>query len=206
MHAVLRCPNGRGVGCGAPPDAVAQAGGVRLEAEQARRIGKHRARAGLGKSLPLQQIEIYQGMTPRHVGVGLTLRRPIAEIAPAVDHLLGRTAADAKLQPSTCNQIGRTGILRHVVGVLVAHVDDRGADLDTARPGADRREQRERRGQLSGEMVHPEVCPVGAQFLRGDGEVDRLQQGIGGRSRLRVRRRCPMPEREKADLLHEDAP
>ena len=77
-----------------------------------------------------------------------------------------------------------------------------GADLDAARPGADRRQQRERRAELAGEVMHPEVGAVGAELLRRDGELDRLQQRVGGRARLRVRRRRPVAEGEEADLLH----
>ena len=126
----------------------------------------------------------------------------IAEIAPAVDHLLGRAAADAELQPAAGDEIGRAGVLRHVERVLVAHVDDGRADLDAAGPRADGRQQRERRGELAGEMVDAEIGAVRAQLLGGDGEVDRLQQRVGRRARLRLRRGRPVPEREKADLLH----
>lgn len=78
-------------------------------------------------------------MSPGHVGVALTLLWDVAEIAPAVDHLLGRAAADAQLQAPAGDQVGRTGVLGHVERVLVAHVDDRRADLDAPGPDADRR-------------------------------------------------------------------
>ena len=71
-------------------------------------------------------------MAPRHVGVGLALGRHVAEVAPAVDHLLGRAAADAELQPPAGDEVGRARVLGHVERVLVAHVDDGGADLDAA--------------------------------------------------------------------------
>ena len=76
-------------------------------------------------------------MLPRHVGVALPLRRRVAEVAPAIDHLLGRAAADAELQPAAGDEVGRARVLRHVERVLVAHVDDRRADLDALGPGAD---------------------------------------------------------------------
>ncbi len=46
------------------------------------------------------------------------------------------------------------------------------------------------------------VRPVGAEFFRRDGEVDRLQRRVGGRPRLRLRRRGPMAEGEEADVFH----
>ena len=35
-------------------------------------------------------------------------------------------------------------------------------------------------------MAHPEIGAVGAQFLDRDGELDRLQEGVGGRAGLRL--------------------
>ncbi len=145
-------------------------------------------------------------MAPAHVGVALALRRAVAEIAPAVDHLLGRAAADPELQPSAGDEVGRARVLGHVERVLVAHVDDRRADLDALGLRADRRQQRERRGELAGEMMDAEIGAVGAQLLGGDGEVDRLQQRVGRRARLRLRRGRPVPEREEADFFHGEEP
>ena len=125
----------------------------------------------------------------------------VAEVAVPVDHLLRRPPADAELEPATGDQVGRAGVLGHVERVLVAHVDDAGADLDPAGPGPDGGEQRERRGQLAGEVVHPEVRAVGPELLGRDRELDGLQQRVGGRARLRLRRRRPVPERQEADLL-----
>ena len=48
----------------------------------------------------------------------------------------------------------------------------------------------------------PLLAAVGAQFLGGDGQVDRLQQGIPRRTRLRLRRRRPMAKGQKTDLFH----
>ncbi len=92
--------------------------------------------------------------------------RRVAEVAPAVDDLLGRAAADAELQPPAGDEVGGAGVLGHVERVLVAHVDDAGADLDPAGPRADGRQQRERRGELAGEVVHAEVGAVGARAPR----------------------------------------
>ena len=52
----------------------------------------------------------------------------VAEVAPAVDDLLGRTAADAQLEAAAGDEVGcarRAGVLGHVQRVLVAHVDRR---------------------------------------------------------------------------------
>ena len=126
-------------------------------------------------------------MAPRHVGVGHALGRRVAEVAPAVDHLLGRAAGDAELQAAAGDEVGGARVLRHVERVLVAHVDDRGADLDAPGARAAGGEQRERRAELAGEVMHAEIGPVGAELLGGDGELDRLQERVGGRPRLRLR-------------------
>ena len=118
-------------------------------------------------------------MTARHVGVALAVRGRVAEVAPAVDHLLRRAAADPELQPAAGDDVRRAGVLSHVQRVLVAHVDHGRPDLDRARSRADGRKQRERRAELAGEMVHAEVRAVGAQLLGSDGELDRLEQRIG---------------------------
>ena len=206
VHAELGRPFGRGVGGRAPPDALAQPFRMRLEAQQAGRVREHRPRIGLGKALAAQDVEEDLGVAAapcrRRSGLPAGL---IAEIAPAIDDLLGRAAADAELQAPAGDEVGRAGILGHVERVLVAHVDDRRADLDAAGLRADRRQQREGRAELAGEMMHAEIGAVGAQFLGGDGQVDRLQQRVGRRARLRLRRGRPMAEGQEADLLHEDA-
>jgi hypothetical protein len=38
--------------------------------------------------------------------------------------------------------------------------------------------------ELPREMMHAEVCHVGAEFFRGDREVDRLQERVGCRAGL----------------------
>ena len=169
IHAELGRPFGGGVGAGAPPDALAQALRIRLEAQQARRVRKHRPRVRARKAFAAQHLEKHLGVAARHVGIGHAFRRRVTEVAPAIDHLLGRTAADAELQASAGDEIGRAGILRHVHRVLVAHVDDRGADLDALGPGADRGEERKGRAELPGEMMHAEIGAVGAELLGGDG-------------------------------------
>ena len=117
-------------------------------------------------------------MPARHVGIAVAVGGRVAEVPPAVDHLLGRPSADPELQPATGDQISRPGVLGEVQRVLVAHVDHGGPDLDPRRPRADRRQQRERRGELTREMVNAEVRAVGAELLRRDRELDRLPQRI----------------------------
>ena len=174
VHAELGRPFRRRIGAGAPPDALAQALGIRLEAQEAGRVRKHRARARLGETLPEQQFEEDLGMAPRHVGVGHVLPRHVTEVAEAVDHLLGRTAADAELQAAAGDEVGGGGILRHVHRIFVTHVDDRGADLDVLRLRAAGREQWERRAELAGEMMNAEIGAVGTEFLDRNRELDRL--------------------------------
>ena len=206
IEAEPGCPFGRAVGGGAPPDALAQALRVRLEAQQAGRVREHRSRVGLREPLAPQQIEEYLGVAPGHVGIGPAFRWEVAEIAPSIDHLLRRSAADAKLETPAGDEVGRARVLGHVERVLVAHVDDRGADLDALGLRAEGGEQRERRGELAGEVMHAEVRPVRAELLGGDGELDGLQQRVGRRPRLRLRRGRPVPEGEEADLLSPPAP
>ncbi len=93
-------------------------------------------------------------------------------------------------------------VLGHVERVLVAHVDDGRADLDAAGLRADGGQQRKGRGELAGEVMHAEIGAVRAQFFGRDGEIDGLQQRVGGRARLRMRRGRPVPERQETDLFH----
>ena len=157
---------------------------MRFEAQQSRRIWKHRPRIGLRKAFAAQQVEEDFRVAPPHVGVILALGGLIAEIPPALDDLLGRSPADAELQAPARDEIGGTGVFGHVERVLVAHVDHRGADLDAAGLRADRCQQRKRRCELAGEMVDPEIRPVRAQLLGGNGKIDGLQQRIRGRAGL----------------------
>ena len=83
-------------------------------------------------------------MAPCHLGVRLALGRLVSEVAPAVDDLLGRPTTDAELQPATGEEVSGPRVLRHVERVLVAHVDDRGADLDPRCPSTDGGQQRKR--------------------------------------------------------------
>jgi hypothetical protein len=73
--------------------------------------------------------------------------------------LCGRAPADAELQAPACDEIGGTGVLGHVERVLVAHVDHGRADLDPAGIRPDRRQERQGRGELAREFMHPEIAP-----------------------------------------------
>ena len=73
VHALLGRPAGGRVGGGAPPDALAQPLRVRLEAQQAGRVGEHRPRVGLGEALALEHLEEDLGVAARHVGLVLAL-------------------------------------------------------------------------------------------------------------------------------------
>ncbi len=149
-----------------------------------------------------QNLEKNLGVAARHVGVGLAFRRRVAKIAPAVDHLLGRAAADAELQAAAADDVGRAGVFRHIQRVLVAHVDDRGADLDAFGARADGGQEREGGAELAGVVMDAEESAVGAELLGRDSKLDGLQQRIGRRSHFRLRRRSPMAEGEEADLFH----
>ena len=144
VHTKLGRPLRRRIGAGAPPDALAQAVGIGLEAQQAGRVRKHRARVGLGEALAKQQFEEDLGVAPSHISVGHTLRRHVAEVVEAIDHLLGRTPTNAELQTTASDEIGGARILRHIHRILITHVDNRGADLDALGLGTAGREQRER--------------------------------------------------------------
>jgi hypothetical protein len=202
IHAELRRPLRRRIGAGAPPDALAQTLGIRLEAQQAGRIRKHRARIGLGETLAEQQFEEDLSVAARHLNVSHTLRWHVTEVAKAIDHLLGRAAADAELQTAAGDEVGGGRILCHVHRIFVAHVDDRGADLDALGLGTAGRKQRERRAELAGEVMDSEIGAVGAELLGRNRELDRLQQRVRRCPRLRLRRRGPMTEGEKADVFH----
>ena len=73
---------------------------------------------------------------------------------------------------------GGKRILRHVQRILIAHVDDRSAELDLLRARANGGEERERRAELACEVVYAEVCAVCAECFGGHGEIDRLQERI----------------------------
>src|SRR6202453_621387 len=149
-----------------------------FDAQQSRWIGKHRVRIGLSESLAAQQVEEHLRMASAHVGLTFVLGWPKAEIAPSLDHLLGRASADSKLQTSASNKVRRPGVLDHVEWVLVSHVDDGRADFDTACLRAYGCEQREGRRELSGEVVDAEIGSVRAKGLGRNREIDGLHERI----------------------------
>ena len=117
---------------------------MRLKTQQSGWIGKHRTWIRLSEALAAQQFEKLFGAPTAHVCVILAFDRTVAKITPTVDHLLGGTAADSQLQSAARDEIRSTGILRHVMRVLIPHVDHYGAYLNPSRFGTDRREQWER--------------------------------------------------------------
>src|SRR5688572_9870388 len=129
---------------------------MRLDTQQPGRIREHRPRVGLSEATALEQLEEDLGATARHAGVRLAFARGVAEIARAVDHLLRRSAADAQLGPAARDDVRRPRVLDHVQRVLVAHVDDGRADLDSAGARANGREEREWRAELAGEVMDAE--------------------------------------------------
>ena len=105
-------------------------------------------------------------------------------MSPAIDHLLGRSSADAELKASARDQIGGSGILGHVERVLVAHVDHRRADLDAAGLRTDGRQQGKRRGELACKVMDPKIGSVSPELFGCDGELNGLQERIRGRASL----------------------
>jgi hypothetical protein len=58
------------------------------------------------------------------------------------------------------------------------------------------------RGELAREVMHAEVRAVHAQALGFDGEVDGLQERVGGGLGCGLRGGRPVAEGEEADFLH----
>src|SRR5262249_1723443 len=137
--------------------------------QQSRWVREHWTRVRLSKAFAFQGFQEHLCVAAAHIGIAGALRWLIAEIAPAIDNLLRRPATDTELQTTTRDQIRSSGILGHIERVLVAHVDDRSADLYGLRLGADCREKRERRGKLASKMVDTEIGAVCAEFFRCNG-------------------------------------
>ena len=77
-------------------------------------------------------------------------------------------------------------------GFSYPHIDDGRADLNLFGLRADGSQQRERRAELTGKVMHTEIGAVGAELFGCDGELNRLHEGVGCRSRLRLGRSGPM--------------
>ena len=178
VHALLGGPLGGVAAAGAPPDARRQAGGVRLDAEAAApaELGGIRLGEGLAADGAQEQVELVAG----DVGAAGVGRPLVAERLPAAEGGLGRPAGDAEGDAAVGKQVEGGGLLGEVQRVLVAHVDDAGADLDALRPRRDGRQQRHRRRRLPREMVHAEVGAVDAELVGRDGQVDGLREHVGG--------------------------
>jgi hypothetical protein len=151
---------------------------MRLEPKQPGRVGKHWPWIRSGESFSFQQLEKNLGVAPAQVRVGSTLWRRVAEMTPSFDDLLWRAAADPELEPAVANQVGRARILDHVERVFVPHVDNSRSDLNAARSGTDCREKREGGRELLSKVVHAKVCPVRAEFLHRDGQLNGLLQDV----------------------------
>ena len=62
---------------------------MRLGAEQTGRVREHRGGVGLGEAGAGQRLEENLGVLAGHVRVGTALGRLVAEVAEAIDDLLG---------------------------------------------------------------------------------------------------------------------
>src|SRR5258708_30877221 len=102
-----------------------QSFGVRLEAQKTWWIGKHRTRVRLCEAFAAKQLEKFLGMPPSHFRIVFAFTRAVSKIAPTIGHLLGGTAADAQLQAPASYEIRSASVLRHVVRILIPHVDHR---------------------------------------------------------------------------------
>ena len=69
-------------------------------------------------------------MPPTHSRIILAFNQPVAKIAPTIDDLLGGTAADSQLQSAAGDQIRSPSVLRHVMRILIPHVDHCGANFN----------------------------------------------------------------------------
>jgi len=83
-------------------------------------------------------------MPPAHFCIVLAFNRAEAKMAPTIDDLLGGTAADTQLQAPAGDEIRSASILRHIVGVLIPHVDHCGANFNSSRLSTHRSKQWER--------------------------------------------------------------
>ena len=113
-------------------------------------------------------------------------------MTPAINHLLRRAAADAKLQATAGDQIRRPRVFGHIERIFIAHIDNAGADFNPAGFRAYRGQQRKRRAELAGKMMHPKIGAVRAQLFGGNRQIDGLQQRISRRAGGGLRRRRPV--------------
>ena len=188
-------------GARAPPDPRGQPRRLRGDRETAAEAaGALGVGVGHGRAVDRGQEDL--GLLPGEVGVGGAGRRDVPELPRALQGRLGRSPGDPELQPAAGDEVGGGGLLGHVQRVLVAHVDDAGADLDAA--GSARRwpPAAGTGGELALEVVDAHERAVDAELLRGLGELDGLQQAVGRGAHLAAAARLPVPEREEPDLRH----
>ena len=88
VHALLGRPLRGCAGAGTPPDAVAEAGGVRFDSKQPWWVGEHRPGVRLGEPLALDHLEEATRVLPGHVGVVRSLVGLVPEVPIPVDDLL----------------------------------------------------------------------------------------------------------------------
>ncbi len=193
-------PLGGGPGARAPPDPLGQSGGLRLDGQAAADPGAGRVGVRDGRAADRGQERL--GLAPGAVRVGLALGVDVAERLGPAQRDLRRSPAHPELQPPAADQVGGRRLLGHVERVLVAHVNDRGADLDPASAGGDRRQQRERGGQLALEVMHADERAVHADLLGGLGQLNGLEQRVRRRLGLRAGPRLEVAEGQEADFLH----
>jgi hypothetical protein len=63
------------------------------------------------RTLAVEHLEEHLGVAAGHVGVRLALGEGVAEVAPAVDHLIRRASADPQLKPATGDEVCRPGVI-----------------------------------------------------------------------------------------------
>src|ERR1700733_7346685 len=135
-------------------------------------------RVRLSEALAAQQLKKFFGMPPAHICIVLTFYRAVAKIAPTIDDLLGGTAADSQLQAAARDQIRSSSVLRHVMRILIPHIDHRGANFNLSRFSTHRREQRKRGCEVLRKMMNPEVGSFHSEALGFHGEVNGLQECV----------------------------
>ena len=108
-----------------------------------------------------------------------------------------------ELEPAAGDEVGRTRVLGHVQRVLVAHVDDGGADLDAAWCG---RRSRPATGTASASWRAKwwtrKYAPSAPSSSAATASSIDWRSASDADPHLRVRRLRPVPERQEPDVLH----
>ena len=126
----------------------------------------------------------------------------VAEGLPAAAGLLRRAAGDANGNTLVGEQVESGDLLSQVERVLVAHVDDAGADLDAPGTGAGRGEQRDGGGGLAGVVVDAPVGAVDADLVSADGDLDGLLERLAGVGVARAATVSIVSEAEEPECFH----